>query len=51
MKIVVTGGTPDLSYTLNPGGISNDSGIFVGLAPDIPYTVTVDDSENCGPVD
>ncbi len=50
IEIIATGGTPDLSYTLNPGGVSNSTGIFNGLAQDIPYIVTVDDSEHCGPV-
>ena len=50
IEIVVSGGTPPLNFTLNPGAVSDPTGIFSGLSPDT-YTITVDDSQGCGPVD
>ncbi len=49
IDITSTGGTAPIKYTLNPGAISNDHGLFTGLAPGI-YTVEVDDAEGCGPL-
>ncbi|MEA1898950.1 MAG: gliding motility-associated C-terminal domain-containing protein, partial [Bacteroidota bacterium] len=46
---VATGGTGDLLYTLNPGAISNNTGLFTGLSADT-YTLEVTDINNCGPV-
>ena len=50
IEIAASGGTDPLNYTLNPGAISDPTGIFSGLSPGT-YTVSVDDSEGCGPVD
>jgi gliding motility-associated-like protein len=49
--IVITssGGTAPMTYTLNPGAVSNGTGIFNGLSA-ATYTVSVSDSEGCGPV-
>ncbi len=44
--IQATGGTGSLTYTLNPGNISNPTGIFSGLAAGI-YAITVTDAHNC----
>ncbi|MEN8201258.1 MAG: gliding motility-associated C-terminal domain-containing protein [Bacteroidota bacterium] len=41
-----SGGTPPLSYTLTPGGITNNTGLFPALAPDT-YSVHIRDSEGC----
>ncbi|MCK5135305.1 MAG: gliding motility-associated C-terminal domain-containing protein [Bacteroidales bacterium] len=50
VEVTVTGGTAPLNFTLNPGAVSNGTGIFSGLMPGT-YTVSVDDAEGCGPVD
>jgi len=49
IEIITTGGTIPLKYTLNPGAVTNDHGLFIGLVPGI-YTVSVDDVEGCGPI-
>ncbi len=49
VTVVATGGTAPLTYTLQPLGISNATGIFPGLAAGV-YTVDVDDATACGPV-
>ncbi len=49
ITILVTGGTQPLNYVLNPGLVSDPTGIFSGLAPGT-YTVSVDDAQGCGPV-
>ncbi len=49
IEIGVSGGTPPINYTLNPGGISDPSGMFNSLAPDT-YIISVDDALGCGPV-
>jgi gliding motility-associated-like protein len=41
-----SGGTVPYSYTLNPGSVSNSTGIFTGLSAG-SYTVTVDDANGC----
>ena len=46
--IAGSGGTPSYTYTLNPGAISNVTGIFNNLSPGI-YTVTIGDSHGCPP--
>ncbi|MGC9342432.1 MAG: gliding motility-associated C-terminal domain-containing protein, partial [Bacteroidales bacterium] len=46
INVTATGGTGTLTYTLNPGGISNTTGTFINLGPNI-YTVTVDDDNAC----
>ncbi len=50
IEITASGGTPPLTYTLNPGAVSEPTGVFGDLIPNT-YTVTVDDSKGCGPVD
>jgi hypothetical protein len=50
VTIEATGGTPPISYTLNPGGELNYTGIFDDLNPG-EYTVDVSDFNNCGPVE
>jgi gliding motility-associated-like protein len=50
IEIQAAGGTAPLSYTLNPGAVSNGTGIFSPLAPGT-YIVSVDDASGCGPVD
>ena len=41
-----TGGTGTITYVLNPGGASNTTGNFTGLAPG-NYTVTATDANQC----
>ena len=42
ITVSASGGTGTLTYTLNPGAVSNTSGNFTGLGPG-NYTVTVTD--------
>lgn len=49
ITVSASGGTGTLTYELNPGGITNTTGIFTGLGPDT-YTVEVTDDNACGPV-
>ncbi len=49
ITITASGGTGALTYTLNPGGITNATGIFNGLASNT-YTISVNDAIGCGPV-
>jgi gliding motility-associated-like protein len=49
IEVTATGGTVPRSYTLDPGGQFNETGLFTGLSPDT-YTVSVDDANGCGPV-
>ena len=44
-----SGGTAPVTYTLNPGGVSNQTGIFNNL-PGGSYTVSINDAGGCGPV-
>jgi gliding motility-associated-like protein len=46
ITVTGSGGTVPYSFTLNPGSISNSTGIFTGLSPG-SYTVTVDDANGC----
>lgn len=46
IQVSATGGTGTLNYTLQPGGMSNASGQFNGLAGNT-YTITVSDANNC----
>ena len=46
ITVTATGGTGTLTYTLDPGAISNTTGSFSNLGPDT-YTVSVDDENNC----
>lgn len=45
--VTVTGNSGALSYTLNPGNITNTTGVFNGLLTGINYTVTVTDASGC----
>ncbi len=45
IQIVGTGSTA-LTYTLNPGSVTNTSGHFNNLAPNT-YTITLSDASNC----
>jgi gliding motility-associated-like protein len=49
VTVVAQGGTGTLTYTLNPGGLQNTTGMFSGLAINV-YTVAVTDENDCGPV-
>lgn len=49
ITVSASGGTGTLTYELNPGGISNTTGIFTGLGPGT-YTIEVTDDNACGPV-
>ncbi|MEW5845412.1 MAG: gliding motility-associated C-terminal domain-containing protein [Bacteroidota bacterium] len=49
ITVVASGGTGTLTYTLNPGAISNTTGVFNGLGAGT-YTVDVTDANGCGPV-
>jgi gliding motility-associated-like protein len=48
ITVSASGGTGTLSYTLNPGSITNSTGVFTGLGPGT-YTVNVTDDNSCGP--
>jgi gliding motility-associated-like protein len=47
ITVNATGGTPPLSYTLNPGGIINSTGIFTGLAAGTYSILVTDASGTC----
>src|SRR5690606_8055866 len=47
--VTASGGTAPLSYTLNPGAVTNGTGNFTGLTAGV-YTVSVSDANACGPV-
>lgn len=49
ITVVASGGTGTLTYTLNPGSISNTNGTFNGLGAGT-YTVDVTDANGCGPI-
>jgi large repetitive protein len=49
ITVTASGGTAPYTFTLSPGGASNATGIFTGLAPNT-YTVSLTDSRSCGPV-
>ncbi len=49
ITVTASGGTAPYSYTLNPGSITNATGIFSGLAVG-SYTVSLTDNMLCGPV-
>jgi uncharacterized protein (DUF2141 family) len=46
INVTASGGTGTLTYTLNPGAVSNTTGDFTGLGPG-NYTVTVSDDNGC----
>ncbi|MFC2112199.1 T9SS type A sorting domain-containing protein [Bacteroidota bacterium] len=48
ISISVAGGTGPYSYTIQPGGTMNSTGMFSGLNAR-KYVISIDDSENCGP--
>jgi gliding motility-associated-like protein len=50
IEVLGAGGTPPLTYTLNPGSIENNTGVFSDLPPGI-YSVDIKDSEGCVGVD
>jgi len=49
IEVTATGGTPPRTFTLNPGALTNGTGLFTELSPGT-YTVSLDDAEGCGPV-
>ncbi len=48
INVIASGGNAPLRYTLNPGGITQATGNFGGLAAGF-YTVTVSDTKGCTP--
>jgi len=50
IEVLGAGGTPPLTYTLNPGSIVNNTGIFNALSPG-NYSVSINDNEGCIGVD
>lgn len=46
IQVTATGGTGNISYTLQPGSINNASGLFVSLSAGI-YTLTASDANAC----
>ena len=46
ITVTPTAGTAPYNFILNPGAISNTTGIFTGLAP-AAYTITFTDVNNC----
>ncbi len=48
LTVSAAGGTPPYTYTLNPGAVSQSSGIFTGLSGGT-YSVSVTDIHNCAP--
>jgi|GEM_PF-985364 len=50
IEVDASGGTGTLTYTLNPGNVSNFIGEFTGLTGGT-YTLEITDENNCGPVD
>jgi len=48
ITVIASGGTPPLEYTLTPGNIINNTGIFTGLGAGT-YSVSVTDSNGCPP--
>ncbi|HUW06743.1 MAG TPA: gliding motility-associated C-terminal domain-containing protein [Williamwhitmania sp.] len=46
IDVSATGGTGTLTYVLTPGGTSNTTGVFTGLAAG-NYSVTVNDNNGC----
>jgi large repetitive protein len=49
INVSATGGTGTLTYTLNPGAVSNTTGAFASLIAG-SYTVSVTDTKLCGPM-
>jgi gliding motility-associated-like protein len=50
IEILGAGGTPPLNYTLTPGAITNNTGVFSALSPGT-YSVRIGDSQGCPGVD
>ncbi len=49
ITVVASGGTGTLTYTLQPGGANNTTGLFTNLGGGT-YTIQVSDQNGCGPV-
>jgi gliding motility-associated-like protein len=49
ITVASSGGNAPYLFTLTPGGSTNNTGLFTGLAPN-NYTVSVTDAKSCGPV-
>ncbi|RYE16734.1 MAG: hypothetical protein EOP51_25255, partial [Sphingobacteriales bacterium] len=49
ITVVPTSGVGPFTYTLNPGAITNTTGVFTGLAP-ATYTITYTDVNTCNGV-
>ena len=49
IRVSSSGGTGTVTFTLEPGDVSNTSGVF-GLLPAGTYRVSADDEGGCGPV-
>ncbi|MEE4196494.1 MAG: T9SS type A sorting domain-containing protein [Bacteroidales bacterium] len=49
ITVEAAGGTGTLSYTLTPGDVVNETGIFENLSPD-DYLLEITDDNSCGPV-
>ncbi|RAV99575.1 T9SS type B sorting domain-containing protein [Pseudochryseolinea flava] len=49
IQIAATGGTGVITYTISPGGTSNTTGVFTGLAAGT-YTISADDAGGCAPI-
>ncbi|MGC8865602.1 MAG: hypothetical protein ACP5O2_07760, partial [Bacteroidales bacterium] len=46
IQISATGGTGTLTYTLQPGNVSNQTGLFTGLGPGT-YNIQITDANGC----
>ena len=47
LTVVVSGGTIPYSYTITPGDITNQTGLFTGLVDNTTYKVTIVDQNGC----
>jgi len=46
IQVTVTGGAPQITYSLQPGNLNNTTGTFTSLNGNI-YTITATDANNC----
>ncbi len=46
ITVVIAGGAAPITYTLVPGGLVNNTGVFTGLGPN-NYTINVSDANGC----